>query len=112
MDTSKEACEDTRNKVIVLSEALDGAGRILVETKNALGEMDSHVMPAPEVASALRALLAERDALREALRFYADEGFDGYDVEITDYGISMSVGEIIKDGGDRARAALAREGEG
>lgn len=45
-------------------------------------------------------------ALSEALEFYADRGFDGYDVGVTDYGLSIEAGEIIKDGGERARAAL------
>ena len=53
---------------------------------------------------------AELEALTEALEFYADRDYSGYDVEITDYGLSMTVGEIIKDAGDKARAALA-EGE-
>ncbi|MBY6005390.1 hypothetical protein KUV62_15805 [Salipiger bermudensis] len=57
-------------------------------------------------ASLARELIAARRVV-EALEFYADRSFDGYDVEITDYGISMSVGDIIKDGGDKARAALS-----
>ena len=63
--------------------------------------------PSPEVL----ALRAERDRLREALEFYADKAFDGYDVSITDYGLSTELGEIIKDGGDRARAALGEKND-
>ena len=46
--------------------------------------------------------------LVEALEFYADRKFTGYEVDISDYGISMSKGEIILDEGDIARAALAK----
>lgn len=46
-------------------------------------------------------------ALVQALEFYADPTIDGYDVEITDYGLSRKEGRIIQDGGDKARAALA-----
>ena len=46
--------------------------------------------------------------LVEALEFYADRKFTGYEVDISDYGISMSKGEIIMDEGDIARAALAK----
>lgn len=45
--------------------------------------------------------------LREAVvRFYADERMDGYDVHVTDYGLSAEVGPIIEDAGKTARAAL------
>lgn len=44
--------------------------------------------------------------LREALEFYADRSFEGYAVHIIDYGLSTEEGEIVKDGGQRARAAL------
>jgi hypothetical protein len=54
----------------------------------------------------IAALSAENERLRKALEFYADRGFDGYDVDVTSYGISMEKGAIIKDGGDIARAAL------
>lgn len=53
-----------------------------------------------------RKLEARVKALTAALEFYADRGFDGYNVGIGDYGLSIEAGEIIKDGGDRARAAL------
>ena len=51
------------------------------------------------------------DVVRElvvALEFYADRKFTGYEVDISDYGISMSKGEIVLDEGDVARAALAK----
>lgn len=44
----------------------------------------------------------------EVLRFYADPTFNGYDVTIRDYGLSVDTGEIIKDNGDRARAFLSK----
>lgn len=53
-----------------------------------------------------RKLEARVTALTAALEFYADRGLDGYDVGVTDYGLSIEAGEIIKDGGERARAAL------
>lgn len=56
-------------------------------------------------------LRTERDALRaavETLRFYADEGYDGYNICITDYGLSTEDGPIIEDAGERARATLAK----
>ena len=52
------------------------------------------------------ALSAENDRMRKALEFYADRGFDGYDVDLHSYGLGMETGAIIKDGGDIARAAL------
>jgi hypothetical protein len=48
------------------------------------------------------------DELVEALKFYADEHGDGYDVTVTDYGLSLDRGEIIKDGGKRAEALVAK----
>jgi len=46
--------------------------------------------------------------LREVLEFYADRDGDGYRVDVTNYGLSTEEGEIVRDGGKRARAALAR----
>lgn len=43
----------------------------------------------------------------EALEFYADRDYVGYDVSLADYGLSIIVGEIIKDSGDKARTTLA-----
>lgn len=62
-------------------------------------------------AAALEAAQARIAALEEALRFYADPGLDGYDVAVTDYGLSTEEGHIIKDGGAIARAALAESGQ-
>ena len=51
--------------------------------------------------------------LRTALEFYADRQLDGYDVMVTDYGLSTKEGHIIRDGGEIARAALAQsDGDG
>jgi hypothetical protein len=49
---------------------------------------------------------AELDRLREALAFYADKDGDGYDVAVTNYGLSTDVGPIIRDAGEIARAVL------
>jgi hypothetical protein len=59
-------------------------------------------------------MTANTDTLREALEFYADRQLDGYDVMVTDYGLSTREGHIIRDGGEIARAALAeaQQGEG
>jgi len=46
--------------------------------------------------------------LERALTFYADPDMDGYDIHITDYGLSTQNGPIIKDGGAIARAAPPR----
>lgn len=59
------------------------------------------------LADALQAALDENERLREALAFYADKPSTGYDVYITDYGLSTDVGAIIKDAGFIARAALS-----
>ena len=56
------------------------------------------------VISDLEAKLAK--AVR-ALEFYADPTYSGYDVCITDYGLSVDRGCIIQDDGDRARTTLA-----
>ncbi len=45
--------KDTRNIIEVLREALFGADRVVVETRNALGEMDAHYLQAPELLEAL-----------------------------------------------------------
>lgn len=58
----------------------------------------------------LRALAtppAPNDDLRAALEFYADRDGDGYRVDVTNYGLSTEEGEIVRDGGQRARDALA-----
>jgi len=49
---------------------------------------------------------------REALEFYADRDYDGYSVHVTDYGLSTDNGDIIKDGGERARQALTQLAKG
>jgi len=45
--------------------------------------------------------------LRGVLEFYADRDGDGYRVDVTNYGLSTEEGDIVRDGGERARAALA-----
>lgn len=51
--------QDTRNILDVLVEALDGADRVVIETKNALGEMDAHYLHAPEVLRGIQRHLKE-----------------------------------------------------
>ncbi|WP_156360215.1 hypothetical protein [Sphingomonas sp. Leaf226] len=48
------------------------------------------------------------DDLRGVLEFYADRDGDGYQVDVTNYGLSTEEGEIVRDRGERARAALAQ----
>ena len=43
----------------------------------------------------------------EALSFYADPTYNGYDVCLEDYGLSMTKGCVIQDGGDLANKTLA-----
>lgn len=43
-----------------------------------------------------------------ALEFYADKHGDGYDVMVTDYGLSLERGFIIRDGGELARSTLTK----
>ena len=55
-------------------------------------------------------LRRENEGLRTALEFYADRNFNGYEIDISDYGLSMKTGAIIKDEGEIARAALSQNG--
>ena len=56
---------------------------------------------------AVRDLEAKLAKAVDALEFYADRDYVGYDVSLEDYGLSIIVGEIIKDSGETARATLA-----
>ena len=47
--------KDTRDMMDVFTEALFGADRVVVETRNALGCMDAHYMSAPEILRAIQA---------------------------------------------------------
>lgn len=70
---------DTRDMVAVFIEHLRGADRVVVETENALGEIDAHYMHAPAILKAwvvawnIRALVGHSDTenarLRAALRW-------------------------------------------
>ena len=74
--------------------------------------MDDLIRRARDLVPAMADRLEAQEALlkeaMEALRFYADEHYDGYDVCITDYGLSTENGPIIADSGDLARATLAK----
>jgi hypothetical protein len=59
MDDLSLASTDARNMVQVLLEALEGADRVVVETRNALGEMDAHYLHAPAVLADLQAITGE-----------------------------------------------------
>ena len=43
----------------------------------------------------------------DALSFYADPTYNGYDVCLEDYGLSMTKGCVIQDGGNLANKTLA-----
>lgn len=51
---------------------------------------------------------ADLEVAKKALAFYADPDSDGYSATATDYGLSMEVGDIIKDGGELARSTLSQ----
>ena len=74
--TSEAPSKDTRSRIDVLVEYLNGADRVVIETKNALGEMDAGYLHAPAVLHGLATLTAENaalkarvEALERALRF-------------------------------------------
>jgi predicted DNA-binding transcriptional regulator AlpA len=46
--------KQTRDMFAVFCDALEGADRVIVETKNALGEMDAHYLHAPELSKAIQ----------------------------------------------------------
>lgn len=58
---SEKPQEDTRDMVAVLIKALQGADRVVIETKNAIGEMDAHYLHAPSLLADLTAHEYERD---------------------------------------------------
>lgn len=65
----------------------------------------------PELEEAYLALTAENAELKKwvaeleaALKFYADPDLNGYEIHVTNYGLSTEEGHIIKDAGDKARA--------
>ena len=45
---------ENRDMLTIFLEALEGADRVVVETKNALGEMDAHYLHAPELRKAIK----------------------------------------------------------
>ena len=74
------------------------------EAWDELQEIHTELEQAEARIEELEAKLAK--AVR-ALEFYADPTYSGYDVCITDYGLSVDRGCIIQDDGDRARTTLA-----
>jgi hypothetical protein len=61
---NSKGAKQTRDMFEVFCEAMEGADRVVVETKNALGEMDAHYLHAPELRKAIK--LREPE-LRKAL---------------------------------------------
>jgi hypothetical protein len=57
------------------------------------------------LAEELHALLVE---CGEIARFYADEDCDGYDVHVTNYGLSTENGNVINDSGKKAQALFTK----
>lgn len=60
MSEYDEGCEeDQRNFFDVFVQALEGADRVIVETRNALGDFDAHYMTAPKLLTESKALKAQ-----------------------------------------------------
>lgn len=72
-----------------------------------LNELYAHRARANAAIDATQTREAE---LVAALEFYADRDSDGYRVDVTNYGLSTEEGEIVRDGGARARAAVNARG--
>jgi len=54
MNEYDEDCEeDQRNFFDVFVQALEGADRVVIETRNALGDFDAHYMTAPKLLEAI-----------------------------------------------------------
>ena len=51
-DMTDEPASDTRNMLEVFIEHLKGADRVVVETKNEIGEMDATYLHAPTILEA------------------------------------------------------------
>lgn len=67
---SEDCEEDQRNFFDVFVEALEGADRVIVETRNALDEFDAHYMTAPKLLTESKALKAQIGGL---LRIVGDK---------------------------------------
>ena len=76
-------------------------------TAGLIEQRDDAIARAEAAEDAHLAAEDHADVLAEALTFYADEAGDGYDVMVTNYGLSIDNGDIIKDDGQIAKAALA-----
>lgn len=48
----EQGAKDTRDALAVMIENMRGADRVVIETKNAIGEMDAHYMHAPSILEA------------------------------------------------------------
>ena len=66
--------------------------------------LEEHLCLTEEKLSKCEALLAKAV---EAMQFYADPTYNGYDVCVGDYGLSLTTGCVINDAGDLARTTLA-----
>lgn len=83
--TSPDTVE-RRTMLDVLKEALVGAERVVIQTRNALGEMDAHYLYAPEVAAALSAMPAQGVSVRPLEWAGFDSGL--YYIEVREGGIA------------------------
>ena len=60
MSEYDEGCEeDQRNFFDVFVQALEGADRVIVETRNALGDFDAKYMTAPKLLTKIKELKAQ-----------------------------------------------------
>lgn len=105
---------DVQQAVPVAQEDLELAELIVSRTRGfgvKLLKTDSRAIDiARHRLAAIDATQTREAELREALEFYADRDSDGYRVDVTNYGLSTEEGEIVRDGGARARAALNARG--
>lgn len=97
------------NEVEALQAKLEKAGRDLNVAKYGQPNFawQVHLAAMEDLRDDRDRLAADLKVAREALAFYADPTLDGYDVMVTNYGLSTEEGAIIRDKGDIARAALA-----
>lgn len=94
-----ERDEDGSNPMIELVEVgMTMSDRL--RSLNSLGDIEFAVKRIEELEAKLKKAV-------DALDFYADRDYVGYDVSLENYGLSIIVGEIIKDSGDKARTTLA-----
>jgi len=106
MNEYDEACEeDQRKRFDVFVQALEGADRVAIETRNALGDFDASYMLAPNLLTESKALKAQLEAANEALVWY-EYAVRQFATAIDDRAVDAEEA-LDKDRGKKARTALA-----